>query len=328
MAELIVPVMVLTAGLILLWWAGDRTVRYSIELADMYGIHSFTIGFLLISITTGLPEIMTAVVSALQGVAPLSAGDIVGSSLVNMSLVLGLTAVVAGNLAIERRYEASLLKILAIMTALTAAIVLTSHLTMLHGVVLLAAYAAAILYLRRGGLLEKIVKEEEEEAEEELEEEILLTGTTGTAVKLLASVILVLVGARLTVGSAVDIGTMLGIGLETLGATVVAVGTGLPEITLELNAVKRREYALALGDIFGSTLVNLTLVLGILALISPTEIAVFPLLGALTFLAGTIIFLWATMLRNHGLERRHGIILLIFFVIYILEEIGIATLLV
>lgn len=327
MAAFLVQGSVLVAGLLMLWWSGDRTVRYAIELADMYGIHSFTFGFLLISITTGLPEIMTAIVSAMTGVAPLSAGNNIGSSLVNVSLVLGLTAVVAGSIAIERRYEAALLKILAIITVLTTVIVLTSHLTVLHGVILIAAYAGAILYLRRGGLIEKIVREEEEEAEEEREEEIILTGPFGTVMKLLASLVLVLIGAHLTVDASVRIGTMFGIGLETLGATVVAVGTGLPEITLELNAVKRREYALALGDIFGSTLVNLTLILGLLAIISPTEIVVFPLLGALTFLAGTLVFLWLAMMRNHGLERRHGFVLILFFLIYVVEEIGLVTML-
>lgn len=327
MAAFVLPASILVAGLLVLWWAGDRTVRYAIELADMYGIHSFTIGFLILSVTTGMPEIMTAVVSVMQDVAPLSAGDIVGSSLVNVSLVLGLTTVVAGSIAIERRYETALLKILAIMTVLTTAIILTSHLMVVHGIILVAAYAGAILYLRQGGLIEKIVREEEEEAEEELEEEIVLTGPHGTALKLVASVILVLIGARLTVDSAVMIGTMSGIGLETLGATVVAVGTGLPEITLELNAVKRREYALALGDIFGSTLVNLTLILGILAVISPTDIVVSPLIGALTFLAGTIVFLWLVMIWNSGLERRHGIILIVFFLIYVIEEIGLVTML-
>lgn len=326
MAEIVLQASMLVAGLLVLWWAGDRTVRYAIELADMYGVHSFTVGFLLISVTTGIPEIMTAAVSALEGVAPLSAGDIIGSSLVNVSLVLGLATVVAGNIAIERRYEASLLKIMAVITVLTTAIVLTSHLTVVHGVVLLVVYAAAVGYLRQGGLIEKIVREEESEAEEERAEEIMLTGMRGTALKLSASLILVLVGARLTVGSAVSLGTMFGLGLETLGATVVAVGTGLPEITLELNAVRRREYALALGDIFGSTLVNLTLVLGVLAIISPTDIAVFPLLGALTFMAGTLVFLWVAMMRNHGLERRHGLILLVFFLIYIVEEIGLTAL--
>lgn len=326
MVELLVPGTVLVAGLVLLWWAGDRSVRYSTELSDLLGISSFTVGFLVISISTAVPELTTAVVSAMDGVAGLSAGDIIGSSFVNLSLILGVTILASGTLKVSWRHEKLLVKILALITVLAAGVVFWERLSVWHGAVLVSAYAGSVLYLRNSGIVEKIVKEETDEAEEELMEETVFTGLPGTLFKLAGSLLVVVMGARLTVTSAVDISTGLGIPLETLGATVVAVGTGLPELSLELNAVKRKEYALALGDIFGATLVQLTLTLGLLSVLSPSHINIFPLIGTVAYLGLAIGFLGFTLLHNHQLETRHGVILVIIFCLYMFEELGFLSL--
>lgn len=322
-----VEVSLLLAGLALLWWAGDHAVRYSLESADILGISSFTVGFLVLSISTGLPEITTAILSVHQQVPGLSAGDILGSSLVNLTLVLGIATVAAGHLSVQRRDEEHLLKILVIITAMTSAILITQQLSVWHGVLLLVSYGASIVFLQRGGLIQRVVEEETDAARKEQEEAMLLKGLGGTILKLLGSLLFVIIGARLTVDSAVSIATTIGIPLETVGATVVAIGTGLPEISLELNAVKRREYALALGDIFGSTLVNLTLILGILSVISPAHINTIPLLGTILYMVLTLGFLWAVMIRGEDLRREHGIVLLLIFLAYLIEEIGVAEVL-
>ncbi len=315
----------LLAGLGLLWWAGDRAVRYAVELTDLLGISSFMVGFVVMSVSTGLPELLTAVVSVVREAEALSVGNLIGSGLVNLTLVLGVSAVVAGNLVIDRRDEAVLLKVLAVITVLVAGIVATAHLSAVHGVLLLAVYAAVLWLLRRADLIRKVVAEEREEAAVEVQEETVLAGTAGTVVKFLGSLAFVLVGAQLTVDAAVEIGSLLGVPLETLGATVVAIGTGLPELSLELNAVKRREYALAVGDIFGSTLVNLTLILGAFAIVSPVELAVLPLLGTVVYFGIVLVVLWWGMLRHGGIDRRYGYLLIGLFLLYLVEEAGIAA---
>ncbi|MDY6777641.1 MAG: hypothetical protein SVU32_03180, partial [Candidatus Nanohaloarchaea archaeon] len=86
-------IILLTAGLAVLWWAGDRSVRYAIELTELVGVSSFTVGFIVMSVSTGLPEIMTAIISSMSHAAELSAGDLVGSSLVNLTLILGILSI-------------------------------------------------------------------------------------------------------------------------------------------------------------------------------------------------------------------------------------------
>ncbi|MDY6789518.1 MAG: hypothetical protein SVV03_06180 [Candidatus Nanohaloarchaea archaeon] len=316
-------VMLLIGGLVLLWWSGDRSVRYAVEITEVIGISSFTVGFIIISIATGLPEITTAILSSLEGVAGLSAGDILGSSLVNLSLVLGITTVAAGKIAVDKKHESVLLKVLGVITLLSAAILVTSSLTAWHGAMLLLGYIVAVVIIKRGGMLEKMVKEEKSDAQKEMGKETVLKGPYGTAIKLLGSLVVLLVGARLTVSSAINIGDLLGIPVESLGATVLAIGTGLPELSLELNAVKRGEYSLAVGDIFGSTLVNLTLILGLLSVISPTYVNTIPLAGTMIYLALVLVFLWYAMVRNHGLDSEHGVALILIFIFYLIEEIGV-----
>lgn len=313
----------LFAGLGLLWWAGDRAVRYAVEFTDIFGITSFTVGFLIMSVSTGLPEIVTAIITVVEDAAPLSAGNLIGSSLVNLSLVLGLSAVAAGTMSVDREEERSLLKILAVITVLVSLIFVTSHLTMWHGALLVGTYIGAVWMLKRGGLMRKIVREETAAATEEHAAETFLAGPYGTGLKFLGSLAFVIVGAELTVSSALSLTEVIGLSMEAMGATIVAVGTGLPEITLELNAVKRKEYALALGDIFGSTLVNLALVLGFLSLLNPAPIDTLPLVGTVLYLGVTILYIWKIALTDREIDRREGLVLIILFLAYLVEEIGV-----
>lgn len=317
----------LLAGLGLLWWAGDRAVRYAVEFTDIFGITSFTVGFLIMSISTGLPEIVTAVIATMSDAAGLSAGDLIGSSLVNLSLVLGLSAIAAGTMSVDRQDERSLLKILAVITLLVSLIFVTSHLTVWHGALLVGTYIGSVWLLKRGGLMRKIVREETATATEDHAEETFLAGPYGTGLKFLGSLAFVVLGAELTVTSALSLAEVIGLSIEAMGATIVAVGTGLPEITLELNAVKRKEYALALGDIFGSTLVNLALVLGFLSLVSPTAIDTLPLVSTVLYLGVAILFIWKIAIVDREIDRWEGTVLIVLFLAYIVEEIGIFALL-
>jgi cation:H+ antiporter len=257
----------------------------------------------------------------MNGAAELSVGNILGSNLVNLTLVLGVAAIAARHMKIDQENESSLVKIMILITAVTAWIFFTGRLNPFHGVLLLACYLGSILWLRQGGLMNEIMKEEQEEAEEELEEEAF-SGPVATGMKLLGSTALVVIGAELAVNSAVNIGTIMNVPLEVIGATAVAVGTGLPELSIELNAVKNKEYGLALGNIFGSVLVNFTLILGLLSVISPVQVNIDALVHLLPFLGAALVLLWHTVLNEHEISREIGLALVLFFVLFIFEEIG------
>jgi cation:H+ antiporter len=274
------------------------------------------------SVATGLPEIVTAVFSSLGNVAGLSAGNLFGASLINMTLILGLSIIAAGTLTFNAEEESFLLKLLLIVTAVASIILLTEHLYWWHGVALLVTYGVTVYTLRSTSLLRKIMQEEVKESEEELKEEPVLTGLVGTSAKLVGSLSLVSLGAHITVESTVILAETIGASVEVIGSTVVALGTTLPELTLELNAVKRREYALALGDIFGSTLVNLSLVLGILSLASQDVIHVAPLLNTLLFFVVSIGAVLYFIRTYHEFRTYHGVMLVVLCVAFFAVEIA------
>jgi cation:H+ antiporter len=268
-----------------------------------------------------MPEISTAIIAILNDSAELSVGNILGSNLVNLTLVLGIAAIAANHMKIDKNHESSLVKIMFLITGLTGLIFFTGSLNPLHGLVLLATYVGALVWLKRGGLMDRMMKQEQEEAEKELGEEAF-SGPYATFAKLVGSTVLVIIGAELTVSSAVSIGELMDVPLEVIGATAVAIGTGLPELSLELNAVKKREYGLALGNIFGSVLVNFTLVLGMMSVVSPVSINVDALIHLLPFLGASLVLIWYTVLKEHEISREVGLALVLFYIIYLFEEIG------
>ncbi len=240
-----------------MWLSARKTVDNAEQLIKALGIPSFLFGAVFISVSTGLPEIATAVISTLEGVPELSAGDVIGSSLVNLTFVLGTTTLAAKGLELHGE-DLDLIRDAGIGTMLAASALLI--------VGELSFVAVGALFAIYGGFLYKAEHSSFEMGEDG-------EASAKTVALTLAGVAGLLVSARLMVGGAKGIGESLGIPLDILGATVVAVGTGLPELAFEIAAVREGDTSLALGDIFGSTLVNITLTLGILGAIATPSIA-------------------------------------------------------
>lgn len=300
---MIQQLLLLAIGFIGLWYCAEKTVENSEALVQKLGISGFTFAAVFVSVSTGLPEIFTAVVSTMQKVPELSAGDIIGSSLVNMTLVLGITVLTAGKMSLEeekrRLIKASCITIFAAAGILYITGALSIHITL----VLLGLYAA---FLSRFG--DSYFRMDEHEGEN------LKLGALKTGLGLIG----LLVFARVTVFSAVSIGEVLGIPVEVLGATVVAVGTGLPELAFEITSVKNGDYDLALGDIFGSTVINITLVTGLLGAMNTMVLNhVIPVLAMILAVSAGIFILS----RKKNFSRIDGAVLLGIFILYIFLQL-------
>ncbi|MFP4038318.1 MAG: sodium:calcium antiporter [Candidatus Nanohaloarchaea archaeon] len=291
----------LIAGLVGLWISADKTVENAEKLIKAYGIPGFMFGAVFISISTGLPELATALISTFEGVPELSAGDIIGSSLVNLTFVLGISILAAKGLELHGE-DLDLVRDAVIATMFAALVLIVFQSLSLGVVVMLLTVYAAFLYR-----VEHSAFQIDEEGEAS-SKEILLT---------LIGVAALLLSARIMVAGAKGLGEAIGIPIEILGATVVAVGTGLPELAFEVTAIRKGDYSLALGDIFGSTLVNITLSLGLLGLIStPSIISLMPVLLGLVLVGGlTMIFSW-----KGEFSRIEALILLAVFLAYILFQ--------
>lgn len=295
--------LLLAIGFIGLWYCAEKTVENSEALVQKLGVSGFTFAAVFVSVSTGLPEIFTAVVSTMQKVPELSSGDIIGSSLINLTLVLGITAITARKMELEDK-EKLLVKASCVTIFLAAGILYTAGaLTIYTSILLTGLY---VIFLSRFG--DSYFRMDEHEGEN------LRLGALKTGLGLIG----LLIFARTTVFSAVNIGEILGIPIELLGATVVAVGTGLPELAFEITSVRKGDYDLALGDIFGSTVVNITLVTGLLGAMNTLVLnQVLPVLLMILGVSAGIFLLS----RKESFSWIDGALLLGLFVLYIFFQV-------
>lgn len=265
----------LIVGLIGLWISAEKTVDNAEKLIKAFGIPAFLFGAVFMSVSTGLPEIATAIISAYEGVPGLSAGDITGSSLVNLTMVLGITIIASKGMELHGE-DLDLIRTGGIATMIAALVLIVFQELSFLVVALLFAIYGVFLYRAEHSAFKM-----DEDAK----------ASKITVLKTLIGISALMISARSMVVGAKGIGEALGIPIEVLGATVVAVGTGLPELAFEISAVKKGDTSLALGDIFGSTLVNITLTLGILGLISsPSMVPLIPVLLGLVLVAALALF--------------------------------------
>ncbi|WP_338610006.1 calcium/sodium antiporter [Pelagibacterium nitratireducens] len=280
--------LLLIVGLILLVAGGEGFVRGSVAIAEKLGMSSLLIGLTLVGFGTSLPELVTSVQAALDGAPGIAVGNVVGSNIANILLILGITALIfpiAVDKAILRR-DGSVL-VVASLAAL--AIVMIGTLGRIAGVVLIAMLLAYVLF--------SYFADRKAQAGQTVVAEIEATGGHQpvwlSIVFVIGGLALTVFGARLLVSSAVEIATALGVSETIIGLTVVAIGTSLPELVTSIIAALRRHTDLALGNIIGSNIFNVLFILGVTALIQPIPVPpeiigfdIWVMLGATALLLG------------------------------------------
>ena len=307
------PVTVLAAvatalvGLVVLAKAADMFVDGAVGLSVRWGVSPVLIGAVVIGLGTSVPELLVSVLAAARGDAALGIGNIVGSNVANLSLVLGVAALITP-LAVD----ASVLRREAPMSFFAVgafALALQNGLSRLEGVLLLLGLAAAIVVIVRSagsGTNAELVDEVEEFAPPPSRRGIAVTlvGLVGTTL-----------GAQLLVTGAVDLATEAGLSEGFVGVTLVAIGTSLPELVTAASAARRGEDELIIGNVLGSNLFNSLLVGGAIALIAPGQIDDLRLVTA-GAIAMTVVALvaWLLMSRGRRITRSESALLLAGYV--------------
>ena len=260
----------LAVGFALITYAADRFVDHAAALAASLGITPLVIGLTVVAVGSSAPELLVSCLAAFSGNSGLAVGNAVGSNIANVGLVLGLSALVGGvavSVAIRRRELPAMLGISLAVSAL----LLNGVLGRMEGVLLLSGFAAllgTLVWIERRRHL--AVPRGADPAR---------AGTpagTGAVPALTWTLIhlgLLLVASRLVVVSAVGIAEGLGVSDTLIGLTVVALGTSLPEVAASLAAALKGHHDLAVGNVLGSNIANLLLVLGAAALLNPPQIA-------------------------------------------------------
>jgi len=274
----------LVGGLVLLWWAGSRSVQYAVNTTKSFGLSRFFVGFVLIAVSTGIPELAVVLMSVFQGAPQLSVGDILGSNLHDISMVLGIPLLMYGRVYIKEQGDRRELLISLVLAASVMGLVFFAReLHRWHGFALIFSYCLYLIWL--SSIEHPAPAVEKHEVPRHLNNnnnnhfafKDFFSDRAVVIFKLFASLGLVVLAAKLSVTMAIQLSSLIGLSAETLGVSFVALGTSLPELIVSLHAIKRKEYSLAVGNAVGSVFQQGTFILGILALLSRTPLQIKPL---------------------------------------------------
>ena len=275
----------IVAGLALLVLGGELLVRGASALARRVGISSLVVGLTVVSAATSAPELAVTVGAVLRDEPGLAVGNVVGSNIVNVLLILGLSALVVP-LAVKQRLVRFDLPWMVVLSIGLLLVSLDGRIGAVDGVVLLAAVVLhtvlTVVIGRRGAPVPAAAPSGDRGAgggtggaeDVRTEEEPPPASVPRSVLLVVLGIALLVAGATLLVEGAVSIATSLGVSSLVVGLTVVAVGTSLPELATSVIAVRRGERDLAVGNVVGSNIFNIGVVLGLPALISPEGIPV------------------------------------------------------
>jgi cation:H+ antiporter len=313
-------------GVVVLVVGADVMVRGAARIAARTGLSSVVIGLTVVAFGTSAPELAVSIQAAVDRKADLALGNVVGSNIANVLLVLGLSAAVGGGLVVHQRIVRLDVPIMIVASFAVLFMALDGSLSRFDGAVLVAAlviYTGWTVWATRRSEAE-VVSEYDEALDPE---KLRKTPVYVDLIYIIAGLAGLVVGARWLVSGAVDIAKGLGVSDLVIGLTVVAVGTSMPEIATSVIAAVRGERDLAVGNAIGSNIFNIMSVLGISALVSPIAIAVSE--GARSFdlpvMIAVAIACLPVFFNGYELKRWEGFLFLGYYGVYVAYLVSDAT---
>ncbi|MCF7799575.1 hypothetical protein K9L05_03605 [Candidatus Babeliales bacterium] len=265
-------ILFLITGLIILWRAGERSVIYIQKLSKIYGLSTFFLGFVLLAVSTGIPELAVVIQSLWSGTPNLSLADIIGSNFLDVSVVLGLPSVIFSAIYITKSDYVKTIFMFGLNIFLMSFIFLSRSLTIFHGIFFILIYLASCWYLWKTQKKRGLISGATQEVHEIIAEQKNRKTKFNVFFNLIISLLMTLIASKICVTFAIKLVEASALTFEIVGATILALGTSLPEITLNIAAVRKKDYSLAIGNALGSVLEQGSLLVGLLALFSRSSI--------------------------------------------------------
>lgn len=315
---MVVSIILILLGFLLLVKGADFLVEGASNIAHKFHIPEIVIGLTIVSIGTSLPELVVSLTSALEGHSDIAIGNVVGSNITNLMLILGMCAVIRPlEMKKETRiFEAPMTVIATVMFFLmcNTGISSFSKVSRVEGCILLAFCVLFIIYnlimAKRGNEFDK------EEGTRE-QREVKIVPTIQSLGAIVIGIVGLKIGGDLVVDNAVNIASMLGISETLISLTIVAVSTSLPELVTSVTATYKGDTDMAIGNVIGSQLFNILLVIGASATISPIIYDISYNTDMLVLLVASILLLICPYIgvKNH-LGRIQGAVYVTSYILY------------
>ena len=303
---MIMEFLLLALGFFMLVKGADWFVDGTSGIADRLGVPQLVIGLTIVAMGTSAPEAAVSITAALKGSAEITIGNIVGSNILNILIILGLTATIV-SVAVAKstiRYE---MPFMILVTGVLMAMGGTGNVvSFVEGMILWALF---LVYL---GYLFVMAKRDKQEADEQDNIKPIWTLLVFTAVGL----VLIVWGSSVTVDAATTIAKIIGLSERFIGLTIVALGTSLPELVTSVSAAMKGKADIAIGNIVGSNIFNILFVVGTAALITPVEFQPNFMIDSLAAI-GAAVLLLICVAKKRLLVRSAGILMLVCYAGYL-----------
>jgi len=311
---ILITIILLIIGLVILIGGADALVRGASSVSKKFGVPAIVIGLTIVSFGTSAPELVINLLSAVSGSPDLAIGNILGSNIANILLILGICAMVAeldvqkGTTWKEIPFAGLAVLVLAIMANDILLDGATQNiLTRTDGLVMLGFFGIFMYYTFE---LFKNGKEKEND-------DIKVYSTWTSAGFIILGMIGLVAGGQLLVTQAVKLATLAGMSEMLIGLTVIAVGTSLPELATSVVAVMKRQTDVAIGNVVGSNIFNIFWILGLTSTITPLNIGEYARQDIIINLVlMVVLFTFIFIGKKHKLQRWQGLMFVLIYVIY------------
>ncbi|MHA7734035.1 calcium/sodium antiporter [Nitrosopumilus sp. S6] len=307
--ELIFNFLLVGAGLAMLYFGAEWLVKGSISISNRLGISQLVIGLTVVAFGTSAPELAVSISSAMQGLSDVSVGNVVGSNIVNIGAILGISAILSP-IIVSKSAIRKEVPIMIGVSFLLLAIVMDGKIDFLDGILLVIGIIVFTGYSYRSSKKDtdtKVIP-----SSQILQKNIF----SKSIIFIIIGLVLLTGGSFLTVDNAVIIGTNFGVSELFMGLTVVAIGTSLPELITSVVAARKGHADLSVGNIVGSNIFNIMAILGISSLISGITVSEQVLIDVGIMLGFSLVLI-PIMRSGFVISRKEGIFLIVGYVVYV-----------
>ncbi len=302
--EMVLQLLILAIGFAMLIKGADWFVDGASGIATRFGIPQLVIGLTIVAMGTSAPEAAVSITAALKGNADITIGNVVGSNILNILIILGISSIIT-TLAVAKSTVWVEIPFMIIITFLLYLLGIDGTVSLTDGLILWAVFIAYLLYLFW------LAKNSKEKTEEESKNTSLGMSLLWTVIGL----VLIILGSNFTVDAASTIARILGLSERFIGLTIVALGTSLPELFTSVSAARKHNADIAIGNIVGSNIFNILFIIGTTALISPVPFAA-SFHVDIWVAAGAALLLLLCCLKNRKLYRWAGVVMLLSYAAY------------
>lgn len=311
--EIIISIVSFIAGIALVLYGADALVKGASALARKFNISELVIGLTIVALGTSLPELVISVGSAIKGSSGIALGNVIGSNLFNTMLILGITAMIApikfNAKMLSRELPFNLLASIVLILISGSMLIggaENEEITRYGGLILLCFLAVFIRYTFS-------ITNDGESTDEKIEE------VTGLKILfyIVAGLTTLIFGGKLFVSGATDVARMLGLSEAVIGITIVSAGSSLPELAVSVNAARKGNASIALGNVLGSNILNIFFILGCSATITPISLNGFSFIDYYVLIAASLmVYAVSKFGGKNVINRWEGAVLTLGYIAY------------